>query len=113
MTLRMNDRPIKDRTYVALMCRRPTRQTITAPSSQMKTMAPSPFPHWMLKRETAAGPRNISALTPKFDGFHKCRPLNRNTYLDAIEIKLASTYGQKNGERTRIPTLVPAIYALH
>src|SRR4029453_5897404 len=112
MALRMNDRPIKDRTYVALMCRRPTRQTITAPSSQMTTIGQSVLPHWMLKRETVAGARNNSALTPKFDGFHKCRPLKCHTYLDAIEIKLASTYGQKNGERTRIPTLIPVIYAL-
>ena len=41
----------------------------------------------MLKSDTVAGARNNTALTPKFDGFHKCRPLNRSTYLDAIEIR--------------------------
>ena len=46
---------------------------------------------------------------PKFEGFQMWRPLTRNTYLDVIEIALHSAYGQKAGERTRMPTLMPVI----
>ena len=49
---------------------------------------------------------------PKFDGFQMCRPLMRSTYLDMIEIAAHSAYGQKAGERTRMPTLIPLMYAL-
>ena len=49
---------------------------------------------------------------PKFDGFQRCRPLTRSTYFDVIEIAEHSAYGQKAGERTRMPTLMPVMYAL-
>ena len=91
------------------MCRRPTRQTITEPSIQMTAIGHRVLPHWMLRSDTVAGARNSTALTPKFDGFQRCRPLTRSTYFDVIEIRLASTYGHRNGDRTRIPTLMPVM----
>ena len=91
------------------MCRRPTRQTITEPSTQMTTIGQRVLPHWMLSSDTVAGARNSTALTPKFDGFQRCRPLYRSTYFDTIEIRLASAYGHRNGERTRMPTLMPVM----
>src|SRR5687768_12825218 len=94
------------------MCSRPTRHTITVPSNQMTAIGHSVLPHWMLRRDTVVGARKSSALTPKFDGFQRCRPFTRSTYFDVIEIRLPSQYGHKNGERTRIPTLIPVIYAL-
>src|SRR6185436_18786992 len=66
----------------------------------------------MLRSEVDAGARNSSALTPKFEGFQRWRPLYRRTYFEAIEIRLASAYGHRNGDRTRIPTLIPVMYAL-
>ena len=66
----------------------------------------------MLSSDTVAGARNSTALTPKFDGFQRWRPLYRRTYFDTIEIRLRSTYGQRNGDRTRMPTLMPVMYAL-
>ena len=41
-----------------------------------------------------------------------CRPLTRSTYFDVIEIMLHSAYGQYAGERIRMPTLMPVMYAL-
>ena len=52
------------------------------------------------------------AEMPKFDGFQIWRPLMRNTYLDMMEIAAHRAYGQNAGERTRIPTLMPLMYAL-
>jgi len=63
----------------------------------------------MLSSDTVAGARNSSALTPKFDGFQRCRPLYLSTYFDTIEIRLASAYAHKKGERTRMPTLMPVM----
>ena len=77
------------------MCSRPTRQTITVPSTQITTIGQSVLPHWMLSSDTVAGARNSTALTPKFDGFQRCRPLSRSTYFDAIEIKLIRKYGHR------------------
>ena len=67
------------------------------------------LPHWMLSSDTVAGARNNTALTPRFDGFHRWRPFTLSTYFEVIEIRLASTYGHRNGERTRIPTLMPVM----
>src|SRR5215470_401655 len=66
-----NDSARNDVTYVALMCRRPTRQTMTDPRSQMTTIGQITLPHWMLSTDALAGARNSSALTPKFDGFQR------------------------------------------
>ena len=49
---------------------------------------------------------------PKFDGFQRCRPFTRNTYFDMIDNTLHNAYGQNAGERIRMPTLMPEIYAL-
>ena len=49
------------------------------------------------------------AHTPKFDGFQMWRPRARRTYLEAIESRLHATYGQTNGERIRMPTLIPVM----
>src|SRR5262245_15824362 len=94
------------------MCSRPTRQTMTEPSVQMPSIGQMLLPHWMLRSETVAGARNSTALTPRFDGFQRCRPFTRSTYLDRIEIRLPNAYGHRNGDRTRMPTLMPVMYAL-
>src|SRR5438270_7390455 len=94
------------------MCSRPTRHTMTDPSVQMTTIGQMLLPHWMLRSVTVAGARNRTALTPRFDGFQRCRPSTLSTYFDVIEIRLASAYGHRNGDRTRIPTLIPVMYAL-
>ena len=78
----------------------------------MTAIGATALPHWMLRRVTVSGARNSTALTPKLDGFHRCRPLNRRTYLVVIEIRLQRKYGQRKGERTRMPTLMPVMYAL-
>src|SRR5512138_1077165 len=110
--LRTSDSSRKDATYVALMCSRPARHTITAPRIQITTIGQITLPHWMLRTEALAGARNSSALTPKFDGFHRCRSRKRKTYFVAIETRLVSAYAHRNGDRTRIPTLMPVMYAL-
>ena len=87
----------------------PTRQMITEPSSQMTSIGQMTLPHWMLRTVTVAGARNSIALTPKLDGFQRCRPWQRSTYFDVIEIRLHKKYGHKNGERIRMPTLMPVM----
>src|SRR5437773_85950 len=94
------------------MCRRPTFQTMAAPRIQMTTIGQMTLPHWMLSSDALAGARNRSALTPKFDGFQRWRSLRRRTYFDAIDTSAHSTYVQRNGDRTRMPTLMPVMYAL-
>src|SRR3954468_18661667 len=94
------------------MCARPARQTMTAPRTQMTTMGQITLPHWMLRTDALAGARNSSAETPKFDGFHRCRLLIRKTYFVAIDTSAHSTYAHRNGDRTRMPTLIPVMYAL-
>src|SRR5262245_56986647 len=94
------------------MCSLPTRQTMTEPRSQITTIGQMLLPHWMLSRDTVAGARKRTALTPRFDGFHRWRPPARSTYFDTIEMRLVRKYGQRNGERTRMPTLMPVMYAL-
>src|ERR1043166_3700595 len=66
----------------------------------------------MLSTDALAGARNRSADTPKFDGFQMCRLLTRKTYLLAIDTSEHKTYAHRNGERTRMPTLMPVMYAL-
>src|SRR3954469_3509545 len=85
IALLTSDSSRNDATYVALICRRPTRQTMTAPRSQMTAIGQITLPHWMLSTDALAGASSISALTPKFDGFHRCRSLKRKTYFVAIE----------------------------
>src|SRR5688572_3063875 len=110
--LRTNEKSRNEATYVAEMCSRPTRHTITDPSSQMMTIGQISLPHCTLRSDTVAGARNSSALTPKFEGFQRWRSCTRSTYLETIEIRLHRKYGQRNGERSRMPTLIPVMYAL-
>ena len=63
----------------------------------------------MLNVATVSAARNSITEMPKLDGFQIWRPLTRSTYLEVIEIALHSAYGQKAGERTRIPTLMPVM----
>ena len=56
----------------------------------IRTIGQTLLPHWMLRSVTVAGVRNRSKLTPRFDGFHRCRPLSRSTYLEAMEIRAAN-----------------------
>ena len=70
------------------MWNRPTRQTITEPSTQMTAIGATTLPHWTLSTATVAGARNTTALTPKFVGFQRCRPRKRSTYFEVIEMRL-------------------------
>src|SRR5690349_3286085 len=94
------------------MCRRRRREMMIEPRIQMTIIGPIELPNWMLRLATASFARNSIATMPKLEGFQMCRPLTRSTYLDVIVIALQRTYGQINGERTRMPTLMPEIYAL-
>ncbi len=89
------------------MCARPTRHTITAPSIQMTAIGATALPHWMLSTVTVAGASSTIALTPKFVGFQMCRPFSRSTYFERIEMKLVKKYGHMNGDRMRMPALIP------
>src|SRR6202044_4019712 len=94
------------------MWNRFSRQIITDPSDQITSIAQRLFPHWILKVVTDSAARNSTTQMPKFDGFQICRFFTRRTYLDVIAIIAHNAYGQNAGERRRIPTLMPVIYAL-
>src|SRR4026207_2446281 len=98
-----------DATQVAHREARPTRPTNTEPSSQMTTIGATTLPHWTLRSDTVSGARKSTRLTPRFDGFHKWRPRKRSTYFDAMEMNAHSAYGHRNGERSRMPTLMPVM----
>src|SRR6185503_13322303 len=82
------------------------------PRIQMTSKGHLKFPHCTLKAATDSGAKNSNTQIPKFDGFQRCRPFTRKTYFDIIESTLHNAYGQKAGERRRMPTLIPEIYAL-
>ncbi len=63
---------------------------ISEPSVQITSIGQSELPHWMLRLATVAGARKSIALTPRFDGFQRCRPCQRIAYFDVIEIRLHS-----------------------
>src|SRR4029077_2201167 len=86
-----NDSSRNDATYVALMCSPPTRQTMPDPRIQITTIGQMTLPHWMLSTDALAGARNSSALTPKFDGFQRCRSFRRRTYFVVIDTSEHST----------------------
>src|SRR3954470_20904984 len=94
------------------MWNRRSRRTISEPRVQMTIIGQSELPHWTLSVATVAGARKSIALTPRFDGFQRWRPCQRIAYFDVIEIRLHRAYGQKAGERIRMPTLIPEMYAL-
>src|SRR5262245_17010662 len=98
-----------ERTYVAQMWNRRSRQMMSEPRSQMTSMGQTAFPHCTLRVATDAGARKSIALTPRLDGFQRCRPRQRIAYFDVIEMRLHSTYGQIAGERIKIPMLIPVM----
>src|SRR5436190_19527855 len=85
---------------------------MNTPSIQMMTIGQISLPHCWLRPVTVAGARNKTRLTPKLVGFQRCRPRTRSVYFDAMEMKLHRMYGHNSGERIRMPTLMPEIYAL-
>src|SRR4026209_2628974 len=82
------------------------------PSIQITSIGKMKLPHCTLNTATVSGASNSNAQIPKLDGFHKCRSFARSTYFDMIETTLHNAYGQNAGERSRIPTLMPEMYAL-
>src|SRR5918993_798480 len=93
------------------MWNRPSVLMMTLPNSHTTTIGSSVLPHWMLRLATVSEARTSIATMPRFDGFQRCRPSTRIRYLDVIEIAEHSAYGQKSGERTSMPTLMPDTYA--
>src|SRR5678816_247753 len=85
---------------------------ITEPRIQITSRGQMKLPHWIVSAATVSGARNNNTQIPKFDGFQRWRPFTRNTYFDMIESTLHNAYGQNAGERSRMPTLIPEIYAL-
>src|SRR3954452_9111236 len=94
------------------MWNRRRRQMINEPRHQMTSIGHSALPHCTLRLATVPGARNSRALTPRFEGFQRCRPRQRIAYFDVMEIRLHSAYGQKAGEGIRMPTLTPVMWAL-
>src|SRR5580658_9737567 len=109
---RRNERAIKDTTYVRLMWNRRARHRMTDPSAQMTTSEPKLLPHCMLSEATDWEARKSMAQMPKLEGFQIWRPRKRSAYFEVMERRLQSAKGQKAGERRRIPTLMPVMYAL-
>src|SRR5215213_348610 len=110
--LRKNANAKNESTYVALMWIRLARQIITEPRIHITNNGQIKFPHWIVSAATVSGARNNKTQIPKFEGFQRCRPFTRNTYFDMIEITLHNAYGQNAGDRMRMPTLIPEMYAL-
>src|SRR5689334_10237708 len=85
---------------------------ITEPKIQITSSGQRKLPHCTLNTATVSGASSSSATMQKFEGFHKWRSFTRSTYFDMIERTLHNAYGQNAGERSRIPTLMPEMYAL-
>src|SRR5215813_1370908 len=94
------------------MWNRSTRHVINAPSAHTISIGQIAFPHCTLNVATYSGANRSIMQMAKFDGFHRCLPLQRMTYFEVIEMALHNAYGQNSGERMRIPTLIPEMYAL-
>ena len=69
------------------MWNRFSRQMMSDPSTQMTIIGRRALPHWMLRLATVAGARKSITLTPRFEGFQRCRPCQRIAYFDVIEIR--------------------------
>ena len=89
------------------MCSRFKRHRMTEPSVQTTSIGVSVLPHCWVRLATAAGARNSMAEMPKLDGFHRCRPFTRSTYLERIERIAHRANGQASGDRIRMPQLIP------
>src|SRR5262245_30683793 len=94
------------------MWNRFTRHVINAPRAHTTSMGYTALPHCILS--VAKYSRAISSITaiPKFEGFQRCLPFHRMTYFDVIAMALVSANGHHSGERIRMPTLMPVMYAL-
>ena len=75
----------------------------------MTTIGATTLPHCTLSSETVSGARNRTRLTPRLDGFHRCLSPIRRTYLERIEMNEHRKYGHRNGDRSRMPTLMPVM----
>src|ERR1041384_6318317 len=85
---------------------------ITEPRIQMTMSGQRKLPHWIVSAATVSGARNNNTQIPKFEGFQRWRPFTRSTYFDMIDNTLHNANGHNAGERSRMPTLMPEIYAL-
>ncbi len=61
----------------------------------------------MLSEVTDSAARNSTTQMPKFDGFQMCLFLTRMRYFEVMAIAAQRAYGQKAGDRSRMPTLMP------
>src|SRR6202789_899433 len=66
----------------------------------------------MLRAVTDSAAKKSIMQMPKLDGFQIWRFFTRRTYFEVMAITEHSAYGQNAGERSRIPTLMPVMYAL-
>src|SRR5690349_8465343 len=63
--VRTNENSRNEATYAAEIWARPTRHTMTEPSTQITAIGATTLPHWMLRTVIVAGARKTAALTPK------------------------------------------------
>ena len=69
---------------------------IIPPSTQITATRQTVVPACTLRLATCCGARNSIIVTPKFVGFHRCRPPIRRTYFDVIEIIPHRTNGHSS-----------------
>src|SRR5215813_8381711 len=98
--------------YVRVTWSRLTRHTTRSPNDQMTAIVIREFDHCRERTLTAVGAVRRRRTIEKFEGFHRCRPRNLSTYFDTIASAAAITKGQLASDRTRMPTLMPEMYAL-
>src|SRR5690349_16232914 len=94
------------------MCSRPREYRISEPRQKMISSGQISLPHCWLNGDTSLGTRSNSRLTPRFDGLNRCRPWTRIAYFEEIDSRLQMMYGHSRFDRTRMPTLMPVMYAL-
>ena len=73
----------------------------------MRTLAQRTLPYCTLRLAVCSGASSSRTVTPKLVGFHRCRPLTRRAYFDAMEIMAHSTNGHNSGDLMRMPALMP------
>ena len=94
------------------MLKRRARSIISVPNIQIMIMGGRKFPHWMLRLATVSPAKNKRTEMPKLEGFQMWWSFQRRIYFEVIDIRLQSANGQKAGDRNRMPTLIPVMYAL-
>ena len=107
--LRTNENSRNDATYVALMCRRPTRQTITEPSTQMTTIGAQVVAPLDAEQRHGRRRQEQHRAHPEVRRVPECRPRTSARTSTRSKSGSASAYGHRNGERTRMPTLMPVM----